>query len=133
MGKNLPKTPRRKKKHFYIPRISIDFDKVDAFLLKGGDGEMIASEFGIHPDTLYRQTFEIYGVNWSTYAAQKRAKGNLRVHCKMYDKAMEGNAQLLIHLAEHRLGQHKRIEQKVETNQVIVQKKILKLPDNGRR
>jgi hypothetical protein len=122
----LPKRPGRK----FIP---IDWTRVEAMLIHGCSGVHIAATLSIDTDTLYDACKRENKVDWSAYSVEKRAKGDAGLHAAQYKKALSGNTQMLQHLGEHRLGQVKRIEQKIETNQVVTQRRVLELPDNGRR
>ncbi|HEY3527489.1 MAG TPA: hypothetical protein VGK47_14935 [Nitrososphaeraceae archaeon] len=93
------------------PQSVIDWNKVDELLVKGSSGAQIASQIGIHPQTLYEHTLSEKGIPFSDYSAQKYAKGDSLLLTKQFDVAMKGNVSMLIWLGKQRLKQHETINQ----------------------
>ena len=87
------------------PKIDINWDEVEKYLIAGVSGQHIADTLGIHADTLYSRCKEIYKMNFSDYSAKKRQKGNSMLHYKQFQTAMGGNVSMLVWLGKQRLGQ----------------------------
>ena len=64
---------------------------------------------------------------------EKREKGNLLIYRKQWKALMGGDKSMLVWLGKNRLGQADKFESKIQTNSPKSQKKVLALPDNGRR
>jgi hypothetical protein len=116
------------RKNAFKPDIFIDWNKVEVWLMKGGDGRQIAAELGIHWDTLYDRCLIENKLKWSDYSALKRSKGDLRLHCKQYDRALEGSDKMLSLLGEHRLGQCKKIDTTI--NLSPIEETVIIIPSN---
>ncbi len=102
------------------PRGHIDWSFVDKMLRAGVDGTSIASMLGIHPDTLYLRTCEEFGFpTFTAYAQLKRAEGLDLLKAKQYDTAMNGNVTMQIWLGKQYLDQKDKVENKVESTEVI--------------
>jgi len=112
----MAKKPATKKKSAKIPRIPIDWEKVDKYLIGGAKGTEVAAAIGVHPDTLYRRCDEEHGMVYTVYAAKLRQKGDLMLHAKQYQVAMNGNVSMLIWLGKQRLGQSEQPKDKQEFN-----------------
>jgi IS30 family transposase len=69
-------------------KIPIDWNKVDNYLKAHCDGAAIARILGIHPDTLYKNVKEIYKIDFSAYAAQKRDEGAALMVASIYRDAI---------------------------------------------
>jgi hypothetical protein len=87
------------------PEKPIDWKLVDSLLMKDNDGTEIASHFDMHPDTFYRRIQEQYDMGFTEYQQRLKSKGNSFLKSKQFDKAMEGNVQMLIFLGKTRLKQ----------------------------
>ena len=141
MPKGIPKTtvpgcasegmkPKRGRGH---PRAIIDWKKVDSLLMAGASGVQIAAVLGVHVDTLYCAVQREKKMSYSQYSQEKYEKGNAQLLGIQYAMAMEKDRTMAVWLGKNRLGQADKYESKVETNQIHTQKRILALPDNGRR
>lgn len=86
------------------PKKEIDFRKVDSYLLAQCSGAGIADLLGVHPDTLYRATEELYKMTFSAYSQQKRQSGKELLRKKLFDIAMKGNVTMLIWLSKNYLN-----------------------------
>jgi hypothetical protein len=85
--------------------IEIDLERVERLLIFGCKGSEIAAAIGVHPDTLYRRIVDECGINFSTFAAQKKEKGDTLLKEAQFLKAIDGDNTMLIWLGKHRLGQ----------------------------
>ena len=85
--------------------IPIDWNEVNKYIECGAKGTEVASALGMHPDTLYKRCNEEHGMVYTAYSATKRQKGDLMLHAKQYQVAMNGNTTMLIWLGKQRLGQ----------------------------
>lgn len=91
--------------------VNIDWDIVDALLEAGCDGVHVAAYFGVHPDTLYNRCKEENNTDFSTYKAEKRAKGDLKLFVAQFDAAVkEKDRAMMIWLGKQRLGQKDKQE-----------------------
>jgi hypothetical protein len=127
------KTKPRLKKKAGRKKIRIDWKKVESFIIHGASGVQIASYLGIDKHTLYHHCKQDLGLDFSYYWQEKWEKGNLQLHAKQYQEAMKGDRGLLIWLGKNRLKQTDKIEQKIEAQVEVKQKRVLRLPDNGNR
>lgn len=89
------------------PKIDIDWKKVEALLTAGYTGIEVASEIGIHKDTLYDTVKDKFGVNFSDYAVNLYSKGDGLIKYTRFQKAIKGNVQLLLYLSEVRLKERR--------------------------
>src|SRR5215510_13763998 len=87
------------------PEKTIDWEKVDRLLESQNKGTEIASHFNITKETFYHRVKEKYGVDFSTYSTNFYSKGKSNLRTRQYQKAMEGNVQMLLNLGEVYLGQ----------------------------
>lgn len=134
MPKGIPKNYVRKegkgpgRYHKEIP-----WETVDRCLVAGCSGWEVAAYLGIHKTTLYNACEREKGVAFKDYLLEKRDKGNAQILGKQYELAMNGDRSMLIWLGKNRCMQADKIEQRVQGSHEVVQKKVLCLPDNGRR
>ena len=98
------------------PKIEINWDEVNKYLVAGCSGVQVASNIGIHEDTLYRRCQQIYGKGFTAYAAEKRQKGNSMLHAKQFQVAMGGNVSMLVWLGKQRLGQEENPKSQEDFN-----------------
>lgn len=87
----------------------IDWKVVDDLLLAGCNGMEISSHFDMHHDTLYKRVQEKYGLSFTSYASEKRQKGESLLRAQQFAKALgvtvKGDNTLLIWLGKQRLNQ----------------------------
>ena len=114
-------------------KLKIDWKQVEKFLMQGCSGVEIAAYLEIHPQTLYDNCVKVIDKTWADYSYEKRKKGNVLLFGAQYKKALEGDNTQLIWLGKYRLSQTDKIEQNLKVSDEVPQKKILSLPDNGRR
>lgn len=102
------------------PEKPIDWDLVDQLLLYQNTGGQIAAKFGIHEETFYRRFKDKYNENFSGYAGLKYSEGKSNLLSKQFEKAFEGNTQLLLKLGEIYLEQNQieEIDYKVEVTHI---------------
>lgn len=90
----------------FVFMVIIDWDIVDSLLEAGCDGVHVAAYFGIHPDTLYNRCKDEKGSDFSTYKAEKRAKGDLKLFVAQFDAAVKDKDRgMMIWLGKQRLDQ----------------------------
>ena len=94
-----------KKKSPTKQKIPIDWREVDKYLIGGALGTQVAAALGVCPDTLYDRCVEDHKILFSEYSAKKRQKGDMMLHAKQFQVAMNGNVSMLIWLGKQRLGQ----------------------------
>ncbi len=87
------------------PRIKINWEDVEKYLIAGCTGTQVAAKLGFHKDTLYDRCVKENNMSFSDYSAKKRQKGNSLLHAKQFQVAMGGNTALLVWLGKQRLGQ----------------------------
>lgn len=92
------------------PPKEIDWNKVDQLLIAQNSGTEIAAQLGIHYDTLYDRVKRKYKQDFSEYSVALYSKGKSNLRTKQYQKAMEGNVQMLLRLGEIYLGQNSKTE-----------------------
>lgn len=107
----MPRIPKIIRRPVGNPLKPIDWNIVEAKVIGGSNGVQIAGAIGIHPDTLYQRCELKFGMNWSAYFMQKRAKGEDALHQSQFKKALNGNPTMLIWLGKQRLGQKETQEQ----------------------
>lgn len=96
------------------PAIEIDWSIVDGLCEIQCTRDEIAGVLGIEPDTLVRKMKEEHGIGFVEYFSLKSASGKASLRRKQYTIAMDGNAQLLVHLGKNWLGQSEKTESKQE-------------------
>ncbi len=121
------------KRAAHRPKVIINWDVVDKYLIAGCTGVQIAALIGMHPETLYDRTKLEKRTGFTEYSLSKKLKGDSLLLGKQYSLAMEGDKTMLIWLGKNRLGQRDMRHTEIEAKTEIVQKKLLELPDNGRR
>jgi len=103
------------------PKINIDWEKVDKYLIAGATGTEVAAVLGVHADTLYRKCQEDHKIGFTDYLLQKRESGNSMLRLKQFEEAMEGDRGMLIWLGKNRLDQSDKKE--VKHDAVVTEKK----------
>jgi len=117
----MPKRPGAGRK-----KATLDWDKIDTYLIGGATGVQVAASFGVHPDTLYRQVEEKYDKKFSDYAAEKRQKGNRMLHQSQFNQAMKGDRLMLIWLGKQRLEQRDKDKEQHKTGEDSVDLKLFR-------
>jgi|SRR6185369_13338 len=105
---------KEKEKHLKTagrPHIPVDWDKVNQLIMAQCTIEEVAGNVGMHRATFGEKIKEKYGVDFTTYATELRSKGKSLLRSKQYQKAMEGNIQMLLRLGEIYLDQGKEAKQ----------------------
>ena len=91
-------------------KISIDWDKVDNYLMSGSNGVQVSAMLGIHYNTLVNKCKEEKKCDFSEYLQQKKEKGNNLLKAMQYKLAMNGDRGMLIWLGKNRLDQSDKKE-----------------------
>ena len=89
------------------PEKPIEWDLVDTLIEQQNSGAEISSHFNMHPETFYDRVKSKWGINFTEYAGIKYSSGKSKLRSKQWEKAIEGNVQLLLKLGEVYLGQDK--------------------------
>ncbi|OGT44301.1 MAG: hypothetical protein A3F13_02725 [Gammaproteobacteria bacterium RIFCSPHIGHO2_12_FULL_40_19] len=89
------------------PEKDIDWELVDKLILRQNSGAEIAGHFNMHPETFYCRVQDKWGVGFTGYAGTIYSKGHSTLRSRQWDKAMEGNVQMLIRLGELYLDDQK--------------------------
>ena len=87
------------------PKISVDWDQVDAMCEIHCTGEEQAYILGISYDTLNLRCHEDHGVSFPEYFSEKSAIGKQSLRRKQYSQAMDGDRGMLDWLGKQWLGQ----------------------------
>jgi hypothetical protein len=87
------------------PRLDIDWEMVDKLLMADCPGTDVAAYFGISHHTLYDNVAKKFGMPFTNYREQKKAKGDDLLRAKQFETAMKGNVVMQIWLGKQRLGQ----------------------------
>jgi len=82
------------------PEKPIDWDIVDELIIQQNSGAQIASRFNLYPDTFYDRVKSKWGITFTNYAGVKYSEGISLLKSKQWEKAMEGNIQMLLKLGE---------------------------------
>ena len=107
------------------PEKPIDWERVDRLLMAGCKGTEIAPHFDMHPDTLYAQVQQKYGMIFTLYAAEKRQKGESNLREVQYKRALRGENTLLIWLGKNRLNQKENPDQGIIDPKTLEQFKAI--------
>lgn len=90
------------------PEKPIDWALVDKLLEAQCNGEMIAGHFDMHADTLYAHIKRKYGLTFTAFSASRKEKGKASILAMQYQRAMQGNTQMLLRLGELYCNQGKQ-------------------------
>jgi len=115
------------------PKIKIDWDLVDKWLMAGCDGGAVARKIGMHPETFYDRVTREKGIGFTEYRQEKLEDGNALLHHAQYGKALKGDNTMLVWLGKNRMSQCDKVESKVKQETEVTLKSLLELPDNQRR
>ena len=99
--------PRNLKRKYaaHRPKIDIDWDMVDKYLISGCSGTEIAGMIGCHPETFYDRCQQDKGTGFTEYSNKKKSKGDGLLRAKQFSMALGGDRGMLIWLGKNRLGQ----------------------------
>lgn len=75
-------------KHRIIAKIPIDWKEVDEMLKVGCPGVEVAAFLGMSPDNFYCRCEKEHGIEFSAYAAKKRASSQKNVRKTQYEVAV---------------------------------------------
>jgi hypothetical protein len=92
------------------PEITIDWDEVESLVKAGCSGIEVSAQFGIHHDTLYDRCVKEKKMSWSDYSAKMKAKGDILLHQKQFEVALEGDKTMLVWLGKQRLAQRDKFD-----------------------
>lgn len=105
--------------------------KVDELLMSECTGVEVAAYFGISKDALYARCEREKKIGFALYKQQLKAKGDSLLRHAQFERAIKmKDGRMQIFLGKNRLGQTDR---QIIITEEAPQKKILGLPDNGRR
>ncbi len=83
----------------------LDWEKIERSLKAGSSQKKIAASIGVDEDTLRARVVDRYGMEYSVFSAKLRSEGEVSIETKQYEKAMDGNIQMLLWLGKVRCGQ----------------------------
>ena len=112
------------------PPAIIDWDYVGKLLEAGCPATDIAAEIGIHRDSFYKRCEADNNVTFSTFAQEKRTKGDNLLRAAQYKNAMNGNTSMQIWLGKNRLGQSDKQEEEKEppnSNLIELQNRLMEM------
>ena len=89
------------------PPKTIDWDLVERSMQAGCSAEEIYGDLGISINTFYYNFKEYYGCSFCEYRGKIHSIGKGNIRRTQYEKALEGNTQMLLLLGEEWLGQRK--------------------------
>lgn len=95
----------------------IDWNTVETMIEAGCTASEISACFRIDPTNFYDRFNDKYGTNFTTYASHVRCAGLGNVRRAQYEKAMEGNVQMLTILGREWLGQEKEQKQRSQADE----------------
>ncbi len=84
---------------------SNEWEKIELYMKSGATQKRIAESFGMEPDTLRARLQEKYGDSYHNINESFRRSGELLIEATQFQKALQGNVQLLIWLGKVRCGQ----------------------------
>lgn len=90
--------------------MDLDWKKIDFLLEAGCSGYEVASQLGVHHDTIYNRLAQHYGESFTDYSVKKRQKGDANIRVVQYQKALKGDNHMLIWLGKNRLKQKDKEE-----------------------
>jgi len=94
------------------PKSNINWQQLDQLLVAGCSGAEVAAYIGINKATIYDRCEQEYGIPFSEYSQQKKAKGRSLLRSQQFAKALgtsdQGDNTLLIWLGKQRLEQNDR-------------------------
>jgi len=97
----------------FRPQIPINWERVDELLEAGCLGTEIAANFAMHYQTFYDRVVQQYGVSFTEYSQEKRAKGESTLRQVQYEKATgkskKGDNTMLVWLGKQRLNQKESV------------------------
>jgi len=95
--------------------LPIDWERVGQMLAAGCLGIEIAAVIGIHQKTFYDRVLKDFGITFTEYSQEKKARGEAALREVQYNKALgiskKGDNTLLIWLGKQRLNQRESISE----------------------
>lgn len=91
----------------------IDWDFVKKRLMAGCSPKEIATELGYYNTGVFKRSEKELGIPFSELHRQYYVKGDNVLRQSQYNKAVSGDAQMMIFLGKNRLKQSEKEEQKV--------------------
>ena len=85
-----------KKKKGGKPRLTFDWDKLNAILQFMPQKDVVSDIMGVSEDTIDRRIKETHNCNFKEYRDRKMAPVKMRLIKKAIDKAMNGDNTMLI-------------------------------------
>jgi hypothetical protein len=114
----MPRAAKEVKRPAHRPSKPINWELVDELLLSGCLGTEIAPHFDMHPHTFYDRVELEYGITFTEYSSEKKAKGESILRHTQFKKAIgeidKGDNALLIWLGKQRLQQRELAEVSVD-------------------
>ena len=89
------------------PVKEIDWDLVDKLILRQNKGPEIAGHFNMHHDTFYQKVKQKWDLDFTDYAYTVVCKGHSTLRSRQWEKAMDGNVQMLMYLGQLYLDDQK--------------------------
>ena len=83
----------------------INWDSVERKIEAGCSGTQIAACFRMHHTTFYDRFLEKYGESFPSYSSKYAESGEANIKDIQYQKALEGNIPMLLHLGKTRCKQ----------------------------
>ncbi len=111
------------------PEKPIDWKRVDELLMAGCLGTEIASHFDMHHETFYNRIQQQYGMGFTAYCSEKRAKGDSLLRETQYKKALKNDNSMLIWLGKQRLEQREPDQRSIQTHDVTIKEATEKVID----
>ncbi len=87
------------------PKKEIDWERVDELMEVGSPAAEISDQFDINHNTFYERFKEHYGFNFQDYRMRFHSIGKANLRRSQYEKAIEGNTQMLTLLGKLWLDQ----------------------------
>lgn len=108
------------------PKKPIDWNKVDELMEVNSPASEIIDHFDVNLDTFYRRFKEHYECNFQDYKLKYHSIGKASLRRSQYDKALEGNTQMLILLGKLWLGQVDIEPEPKKTNDFNAENELMK-------
>lgn len=93
------------------PKKPIDKDHLGKLAERGWFDEEIAAFFDVHVDTIKRR--------FADFIATQRLKGRAKLRDLQWQRAIAGSDRMIIHMSQHKLGEHAKVEQTVTANTTV--------------
>jgi len=93
------------------PLKEINWDYVERLVMAGCKAVEIYPELGINENTFYYRFKDYFGESFQDYHGKLHSIGHGKIRLTQFEKALDGNSQMLMLLGEEWLGQRKQSEQ----------------------